>query len=126
MCYRVTKQKEASNTLYHIPVLVKDDKYIVNHLTVVNKQLQYLKNKITENHRTFCNDDKSTVSKSSVRKHERNIALRTLVRIIPKLTWMTWGYGIQTTLASSEQGQAEGSTMNFRFAEGTIHFLGHP
>jgi hypothetical protein len=81
MCYRVTKQKEASNTLYHIPVLVKDDKYIVNHLNVVNKQLQYLKNKITlspENHRTSCNDDKSTVSKSSVRKHERNIALRRL------------------------------------------------
>jgi len=78
MCYRATKQKEASNTLYYIPVLVKYYKYIVNHVTLVNKQLHYLKNKIKlspENHRTSCNDDKSTVSKSSVRKHERNIAL---------------------------------------------------
>jgi len=85
MCYRATKQKEASSTLYHIPTLVKDDKYIVNHLTVVNKHWHYLKNKIMlrpENHWTSCNDDKSTVSKSSVRKHERNIALRRL-----KNTW---------------------------------------
>jgi len=126
MCCRATKQKEVSSILYHIPILVKYDKYIVNHLTVVNKQWYYLKKKITlrpEDHRTSCNDDKSTVS----RKRERNIALRRLKN--------TWENNTRTDmndikviefkllLVSSEQGRAEGSTLNLRITEGTNHFF---